>query len=63
DKVRAAEKLRSSLNLDFHIQVDGGINAETALLCREAGADVVVAGTSVFRAENAAAAISAIRGE
>lgn len=63
DKVRAAEKLRSSLNLDFHIQVDGGINAETALLCREAGADVFVAGTSVFRAENAAAAISAIRGE
>ncbi|MFV0337355.1 MAG: ribulose-phosphate 3-epimerase [Chthoniobacterales bacterium] len=61
DKVRAAAALRSKLNLDFHIQVDGGINVETAKLSREAGANVFVAGTSVFKAADTAAAISGLR--
>jgi len=45
------------------IEVDGGINAETARLVVEAGANVLVAGSAVYGAEDAAAAIRAIRGE
>lgn len=34
------------------VEVDGGVNLETAPLCKAAGADILVAGTSVFQAEN-----------
>ncbi|MEW6750828.1 MAG: ribulose-phosphate 3-epimerase [Candidatus Latescibacterota bacterium] len=44
------------------IQVDGGINAHTGALCRRAGANVLVAGSAVFRAPDVAAAIRALRG-
>ena len=60
-KIRAAAELRKKSNLDFHITVDGGINVATARQCREAGADVMVAGTSVFRAKDRAAEITALR--
>ncbi len=43
------------------VQVDGGVNEETAALCVKAGADVLVAGTAVFRAADPAAAIEALR--
>lgn len=45
------------------LEVDGGVNRETALLCKEAGADVLVAGTSVFKAEDIPAEIAALRCE
>jgi len=60
-KIRAAAELRKKSNLDFHITVDGGINVATARQCREAGADVMVAGTSVFRAKDRAAEIAELR--
>jgi ribulose-phosphate 3-epimerase len=60
-KIRRADEMRRSAGLDFRITVDGGINVETARLCREAGADVMVAGTSVFRADDRAAEIAALR--
>ena len=44
------------------VEVDGGVNRETAPLCREAGADVLVSGTAVFRAEDPALAIAQLRG-
>ena len=44
------------------IEVDGGINAETAPLVREAGANVVVAGSAVYGAPDIKAAVQAIRG-
>lgn len=59
-KIRAACEMRAERKLDFRITVDGGINVETARLCREAGADVMVAGTSVFRAKDRAAEIAAL---
>ncbi|MGN0597472.1 MAG: ribulose-phosphate 3-epimerase [Ruminiclostridium sp.] len=56
DKIRAVrEKTEAS------IQVDGGINAETALLCRKAGANVLVAGTYLFRAENMKTAVNSLK--
>jgi ribulose-phosphate 3-epimerase len=44
-----------------HIQVDGGINAETAKKAKEAGADVLVAGTYLFGAKDAKKAIDSLR--
>lgn len=44
-------------------EVDGGVNRETLQMCRRAGADVLVAGTAVFGAENAEAEIVFLRGE
>lgn len=44
------------------VEVDGGVNLETAPACRAAGADVLVAGTAVFRAQDPAGAIAALRG-
>ncbi len=43
------------------IEVDGGIGAETASLCKEAGADVLVAGSAVFGSGNYVANIAALR--
>lgn len=61
-KIREADRLRAELGLGFLIEVDGGIDATTAALCREAGADVMVAGTSVFKAADRATEIRALRG-
>ncbi|MGN7469930.1 ribulose-phosphate 3-epimerase [Brevibacillus sp. SAFN-007a] len=44
------------------IEIDGGVNAETARLCEEAGATVLVAGSAVFNQPDRAKAIAAIRG-
>ncbi|XID95215.1 ribulose-phosphate 3-epimerase [Paenibacillaceae bacterium WGS1546] len=46
---------------DIHVQVDGGINAETAARVKEAGANNLVAGTYIFGHENRAAAIASLR--
>ncbi len=43
------------------INVDGGINAKTAALCRDAGADILVSGSFLFGAEDAAAAVASLR--
>ena len=45
------------------VEVDGGVNEETAPLVRQAGADLLVAGTAVFRAERLAEAMARLRGE
>jgi ribulose-phosphate 3-epimerase len=61
-KVRRARELRDSLGAHYDIEVDGGINAETARLSIENGANVLVAGTSIFKAADYAAAIRNLRG-
>ncbi len=60
-KIAAAAALRLKGNHSFHIEVDGGIDAVTAAPCYQAGANVIVAGSSTFRAPDMAAAISSIR--
>ena len=60
-KIRAAAKMRDEQKLNFPITVDGGINVETGRQCREVGANIMVAGTSVFRAKDRAAEIAALR--
>lgn len=61
DKV---EKLRAQidlLGLDIDVQVDGGINAQNASVAVAKGANVLVAGSSVFKAADRKAAIDALR--
>jgi ribulose-phosphate 3-epimerase len=60
-KIEAAAKRRAELGLAFHIEVDGGINAQTAALCTRAGTNVLVAGSSSFGAPDMAAAIATMR--
>lgn len=55
------EWISNSDNPNIHIEVDGGITAETAPLVVEAGADVLVAGSAVFGMPDRAAAIAKIR--
>lgn len=52
DKIKELDAYRADNDLDFLIEVDGGVNDETILLCHEAGADVFVAGSNVFGAES-----------
>lgn len=61
EKVTAARDLRAKLGLEYRIQVDGGINATTAAQSRTAGADTLVAGSSVFSAPDMSAAIRGLR--
>ncbi len=60
-KVEEAARLRAERGLSYHIEVDGGVDVATAPLCTAAGANVLVAGSSTFRAADMAAAVSAIR--
>ncbi len=62
DKCRAIRKIIDENNLDCLLEIDGGINADTAKSAREAGCDVLVAGSAVFGASDRVAAISAVRG-
>jgi len=61
EKMEAAAAVRARRGLAFHIQVDGGINAPQAKQCLAAGANVLVAGTSVFGKPDLAEAIRALR--
>ncbi|MCI8473862.1 MAG: ribulose-phosphate 3-epimerase [Oscillospiraceae bacterium] len=61
-KIAAIRKYIEKYCPSCHLEVDGGINAETAKLCVEAGADVLVAGSAVYGAADIPAAIAALRG-
>lgn len=61
DKVRLLDARRRAEGRRFIIQMDGGIGPAQAPLCREAGADCLVAGSSTFRAPDMAAAIRSMR--
>jgi ribulose-phosphate 3-epimerase len=55
-------RLRELLPADVRIQVDGGINTETARAARDAGADLLVAGSAIFWSDDPAAAYSKLMG-
>ncbi len=61
-KIRALRRMADETGRHIRIGVDGGIDHETAGLCTEAGADVLVAGTSVFGQADRASAIRSLRG-
>jgi len=60
-KIEDAVKARAEKGLSFHIEVDGGIGAETGPIATAAGANVLVAGSSTFSAPDMTEAISNLR--
>jgi len=60
-KIRAARALLHKHGLETWLQVDGGISLETIDKCAEAGADVFVAGSAVFSADDPDAMVAALR--
>ncbi len=63
EKVRLIRNKMNELGLDCDVQVDGGINYETAPVVREAGANVLVSGSCLFRAEDMSEAVRKIKGD
>ena len=61
NRVAEAAAFRTRKGLAFHIQVDGGVYAPEAKQCVAAGANVLVAGTAIFKETDRAAAIAALR--
>lgn len=61
-KIEKLSQIRTVCGLTFDIEVDGGINPETAALCRQAGANMLVAGNSVFSSADPAETIRLMRG-
>lgn len=60
-KVRRTREAVSAANLQVSVQVDGGITRETISVAAEAGADVFVAGSAVYKAEDAYAEVEELR--
>ncbi len=60
-KLREARAMIQHSGRDIRLEVDGGIDVETAPLVAQAGADVLVAGTSIFRAPNIKKAVADLR--
>jgi ribulose-phosphate 3-epimerase len=62
EKLRELKAIRSREKYSYAISVDGGVTDATAPACRGSGADILVAGTYLFGAEDRAAAIAGLRG-
>lgn len=61
EKIEQLSLIRKEKNLNFKIEVDGGINAEIAQKIAEKGADIIVSGIYVFNAENKKEAINSLK--
>ncbi len=61
EKVKKIRKRADDLGLNLHIEVDGGINKETAKIAAKSGADILVAGSYIFNAEDRALAIKTLK--
>ena len=65
EKIARIRAMIAATGREIHLEVDGGVNADTAKLCVEAGADVLVAGSATFKggSEQYAANIRALKGD
>ena len=52
DKVKKLKKIRDESKLNFDIEIDGGINFENSKTAIEAGVNILVSGTTVFKSNN-----------
>ena len=60
-KIRALYEKKSRLGSGFLIEVDGGVNPQTAAIAAWAGADILVAGAAIFKSKDPVASFEAIR--
>jgi ribulose-phosphate 3-epimerase len=61
-KIKRVKELAAEKEAAIEIEIDGGVNSETAKLCIEAGATVLVAGSAIYNQEDRKKAIELIRG-
>jgi ribulose-phosphate 3-epimerase len=61
-KIIKVKEMAELKGIDLEIEIDGGVNSETAKLCMDAGANVLVAGSAIYNEEDYTKAISQIRG-
>lgn len=63
-KIEAIRRMIDATGREIHLEVDGGVNRDTARLCIDAGADVLVAGSATFKGgpDRYAANIAALKG-
>jgi ribulose-phosphate 3-epimerase len=52
DKVKQLKEIKSKKNMNFDIEIDGGINFDNCQLAIDAGANILVSGTTVFKSNN-----------
>ena len=52
DKIKELKKIQEQKKLDFDIEIDGGINFENSKIAIEAGANILVSGTTIFKSNN-----------
>ncbi|MDC0234292.1 ribulose-phosphate 3-epimerase [Candidatus Pelagibacter sp.] len=52
DKIKELKKIQTENNIDFDIEIDGGINFDNCKLAIEAGANILVSGTTIFKSNN-----------
>ena len=62
EKIREIDRMRRAAGLGFEIEVDGGVNEKNAGMLIERGATVLVAGSALYGAQDAAAFIRNVRG-
>jgi len=60
-KVKKLKEKAIERNLSFHIEIDGGVGAQNAEALLQAGADVLVAGSSVFKSNDPIEAIKRLK--
>lgn len=61
DKIRALRSMLDQVNPDCLIEVDGGVDGRTCQICKQAGAEVLVAGSAYFHAQNRSAFVKTIQ--
>jgi ribulose-phosphate 3-epimerase len=60
-RIKEAVEIRSKMKADFLIEIDGGVNSETIVAAKKAGADVFVVGSSIFHSDNITAATTELK--
>ena len=60
-KIKELDNLRKENNYSYLIEVDGGINDKTAKLCKEAGVDILVAGSYIFKGDDYLEKVESLR--
>ena len=61
DKLRQVKAIIEACGKDIDLQIDGGVGIDNVAAVKEAGANVIIAGSAVFKAEDRAATISALK--
>ena len=61
EKISWLSNAKKEFGYNYEIEVDGGINATTGKVCKEAGVDVLVSGSYIFKANNRSETINSLR--